>query len=403
MSNERRMVRVVLSLGSKDDGRSVSGCVTRLEGKHHIGAAEKTIDVREKDICDRLARLTSATLLLDASGARSLEAIRAVFDESIVADHLQESLPNSVDVRAVLRELHQLSEETYENKQLSFGCLIPREEAVSEGVATLLFPEGYFHSKTAKRYKALSDGVRTAYVVGSTGELRDLIELRQAQVTGRHWFPGWVEPLAYETLQRNALGLALTRQGDILVLDSGSLRFSYRFGRWRFWSHHHLVEVLKALARTNNVPVHDVRKVTDAVYRAALDVAFRRTGALFVVLGAVSGLRDLVRESDQIGHANRDPIHRALDAAISRQALQDLPRAVVSDIAGIDGAVVLDAKGRVRAYGAVLEPRRQPKTRDSEGARTKAALAASNLGLAVKISSDGDIAAYRHEERVFQV
>lgn len=403
MSNERRAVRVVLSLGAEEDGWSVSGCLTRLEGKHHIGAAEKTIDVREKDICNRLALLTSQTLFLDGSGARSLEAIRAVFDESIVADHLQDSLPSGIDLRGVLRELHQLSEETYENKQLSFGCLIPRDAESTDEPATVPFPEGYFHSKAAKRYKALSDGARTAYVVGPAGELRDLVELRQETVTGRHWFPGWVEPLAYETLKRNALALALTRQGDILVLDGGSLRFSYRFGRWRFWSHHHLVEVLKALARTNNVRVRDVRKVTDAVYRAALDISFRRTGALFVVLSAVSSLGKLVRDSDQIGHRKRDPIHLALDAAVGGRTIQELPRAVLADIAGIDGAVVLDAKGRIRAYGAVLEPKRQPKTRDSEGARTKAALAASRLGLAVKVSSDGDIAAYRHEERVFQV
>lgn len=239
--------------------------------------------------------------------------------------------------------------------------------------------------------------------MGSVGELENLIELRQARVTGRHWFPGWVEPLAYETLQRDALGLALTRQGDILVLDQGSLRFSYRFGRWRFWSHHHLVEVLKTLARTRHVAVRDVARVTDAVYRAALDVSFRRTGALFVVLGAVRRLSDVVRESDQVGHRKRDPVHQALDAAIGGRAIQNLSRAVVADLAGLDDAVVLDAKGRVLAYGAVLEPKRQPKTRDSEGARTKAALASSNLGLALKVSSDGDIAVYKDEERVFQV
>lgn len=126
-STQRRSVRVVLSLGTKENGRSVIGFATRLRGKHHVGAAEKTIDIREKDICDLLAHLTSETLSFDAKGGRSLEAIRAVFDESIVADHLQEPLPSGVDLRGALRELHRLSEETYENKQLTFGCLIPRQ------------------------------------------------------------------------------------------------------------------------------------------------------------------------------------------------------------------------------------------------------------------------------------
>jgi hypothetical protein len=340
----------------------------------------------------------------DEMRPRSLEAIRATLDESVVADHLQERLPGGVDLGGILRELHQLSEETYENKQLSFGCLIPhRRGAHLDGAATLRFPEDYFRSKTAKRYKALSDGVRTAYLVGASGGLSDLVELRQTHVTGRHWFPGWVEPLAYETAKRRALGLVLTRQGDILVLDEGSLRFSYRFGRWRFWSHHHLVDVLKALARTRRVAVPEVRRVTDAVYRAALDVSFRRTGALFVVLGAARRLGDIVRESDRVGHPKRDPVHKALDESLADTAIYDLPRAVVADLAGVDGAIVLDANGRILAYGAVLEPRRQPRTRDSEGARTKAALAASRLGMALKVSSDGDIVAFKDEEPIFRV
>ena len=60
----------------------------------------------------------------------------------------------------------------------------------------------------------------------------------------------------------------------------------------------------------------------------------------------------------------------------------------------MDGAVVLDNSGRIRAYGAVLQPKKTGKLRGTEGSRTKAAIGASNYGLAVKISSDGDISVY---------
>jgi hypothetical protein len=49
---------------------------------------------------------------------------------------------------------------------------------------------------------------------------------------------------------------------------------------------------------------------------------------------------------------------------------------------------------RVRAYGAVLNPKRAGRHRGTEGSRTKAAIGASKYGLALKISSDGGITVF---------
>jgi DNA integrity scanning protein DisA with diadenylate cyclase activity len=50
--------------------------------------------------------------------------------------------------------------------------------------------------------------------------------------------------------------------------------------------------------------------------------------------------------------------------------------------------------GQILAYGAVLDPQRKGRVRAAEGSRTKAAIGASNYGLAIKVSSDGDITVY---------
>ena len=70
------------------------------------------------------------------------------------------------------------------------------------------------------------------------------------------------------------------------------------------------------------------------------------------------------------------------------------------ELASLDGAVVLENSGRILAYGAVLQPKKAGKLRGAEGSRTKAAIGASNYGLAVKISSDGDISIF-YEGREF--
>src|SRR5580692_206149 len=79
-------------------------------------------------------------------------------------------------------------------------------------------------------------------------------------------------------------GIALSRQGDILVFDEGTLRFTYRNGRWQYWNHAHLVTLLRDRARAQHVPPTYLGKLVAQTYRVALDVSFRRTGGLFVVL-----------------------------------------------------------------------------------------------------------------------
>ncbi len=74
--------------------------------------------------------------------------------------------------------------------------------------------------------------------------------------------------------------------------------------------------------------------------------------------------------------------------------VQTSARTVVAELAALDGAVVMANTGKILAYGAVLDPQRKGRLRAAEGSRTKAAIGASNYGLAVKISSDGDVTVY---------
>lgn len=199
------------------------------------------------------------------------------------------------------------------------------------------------------------------------------------------------------------LALCLTRQGDLLVLDGGRLTLTYRFGRWQYWNHAHIVDLIRNAARVQNVPTGKVLGVVRAIYRAALDVAFRRSGALFLILRSRNDLRKVVRSGDAIGDARRPGLDKAFDAVLDEFSVQSGSRAVVAELAALDGAVVLANSGRVLAYGAVLDPRRKGRVRAAEGSRTKAAIGASNYGLAVKISSDGDITVYAKGRKLIAV
>ncbi len=209
----------------------------------------------------------------------------------------------------------------------------------------------------------------------------------------RHYFPDWARPIAQASVE-GRWGVSLTRSGEILVFDGGNLRFSYRFGSWQYWNHKHIEKLIQNVARVQKTPPAEVTKVVGGIYRAALDVAFRRTGALFVILKNSNHLRHIVRDGDAIMDERRPKLDRQLDEALTAQKLADLPPAVAAEIAALDGAVVMNNRGTILAYGAVLSPRRGGKLKGTEGSRTRAALGASNYGVAVKVSSDGDMKVY---------
>ena len=178
------------------------------------------------------------------------------------------------------------------------------------------------------------------------------------------------------------------------MFDEGTLRFTYRYGRWHYWNHAHLVHLLRDLARTQHVPPRILGRVVGAIYRAALDVSFRRSGGLFVVLRSRANLGKVVRLGEAIAAVGRDKRDLEFDDVIGNHPIQAVPRSVAVELAALDGALVFANSGELLAYGAVLQPKRAGKLRGTEGSRTKAAIGASNYGLAIKVSSDGDITVY---------
>ncbi len=398
-STKRTAIRVTIAIRNKKDAsaRSIQTEIRRRSLGGVRKTALRTLDLRELDICRRIAIRISRVLRHEPStrskkDGASLRAIRDAFDEHIVAQHIEKFHESGeIPVTSLLDALHTLSEQSYENKALTFGCLL--EPKNSDGTGSAHFPDEFL---TSKKYKVLSDGFRTAYDVSANGKILDFVDLdrfERKSLSQRHYFPEWAEPIARAS-RKGRCGIALSRQGDILIFEEGTLRFTYRYGRWEYWNHAHLVHLLRDRARAQRVKKGTLGRVVAAIYRSALDVSFRRSGGLFIILRNRKYLRDIVRDGDAIGDVKRNEVDTEFDNVIREHDIQSLPRTVVAELASLDGAVVLDNSGRIRAYGAVLQPKRSGRIRGTEGSRTKAAIGASNYGLAVKISSDGDVTVY---------
>lgn len=153
--------------------------------------------------------------------------------------------------------------------------------------------------------------------------------------------------------------------------------------------------MLTSVARAQHVPQQAIGRVVSSLYRSSLDVSFRRTGGLFVLLRNQDNLQKVVRAGDAVGDGNAESDEGRFGAFLRTHRFQGLSRNVVADLAAADGAMVMANSGKILAYSAILNPKRKGRLTGSEGSRTKAAIGASNYGLAIKISSDGEIAFYQ--------
>ena len=252
-SSRRTELRMIVAIGSPEQGRSLTAVVQRRGIPTQQNADRRVLDLREQDICRRIARQLLNILGFHRDGANgaSLRAIGTSFDEEVVAEHIREHHKFSLEVSELFGALHTLAEQTYENKALTFGCVIdPTHRNSSE----------YFFTKdfTSKRYRALSDGYRTAYHLSSSGQIFDFVDLDEfdsRSLTAKHFYPQWAEPMARAS-RDGKCGIALSRQGDLLVFDEGTLRFTYRNGRWQYWNDAHLVTLLRDRARAQHVRQH---------------------------------------------------------------------------------------------------------------------------------------------------
>lgn len=366
----------------KDAGRSVVEVALDLTGIGLAAICRRAAGAISKDDYEFLLNLaTEAAQIANASRSAPISVVE--FGTSAVAEEVRRRGRLNFDPLAIVQFIRSLGHDTYENQRLSYGVILSRQ---SGGGALLT------QVVDNKRFKRLSDGFSTALVLDRDGRVIKLAALTSSPKEGlllsrRPW---WSAGLASHASQLGGVGIALTRNGDVLVFHRGRLLFSQRAGRWRAWSHAAVLSRIRDLW-TCRGKSGNIREVLSYLYHVALDLAFRRSGGLLVVAASRRRLAHLLTSSrDHVGARGRGPGEQTIDRSIRKQRVQNLDRRVVGDLAALDGALVVDRSGHILAFGAMTRSSSTAK----QGARTRAAIAASRDGLAIKVSSDGDIAVF---------
>jgi hypothetical protein len=364
--NLRTEVEVILNLRTLRLGsicRRDAGALSEDDYQFLIGLA------------DEAARLVDASL----TGAMSLFE----YGTSAVAEDIKRRLSLDFDPVGAIRFIRSLSQDTYENQRISYGLILSKKHNGQD-----YFAKGFDN----KRLKRLTDGFSTALTLDSKGRLSDYVCLTPPvreglQTTRRPW---WVAGLAEKSHRLAGVGIALLRNGEIIVVHRRRMLFTLRAGQWRLWNHAAILARLVG-AWNKRGPRRQLEKVLIYLYHVAIDLSFRRSGGLLVVVpDDRSASQVLTSKTDKVHGNSRGVAEQALDRRLASTKIHNMDRRLIADLASLDGALIVNGNGRVLAYGAMTKSAAGLR----QGARTRAAIASSSKGIAIKVSSDGTISLY---------
>jgi hypothetical protein len=297
---------------------------------------------------------------------------------------------------------------SYENRAISSGVLLLGGE--DDPVRPQSLDDGHAYRYTTaltglKSFYRLCDGLSTLFLVSRAGVVLDIVEI------GRYTEAAELEVPCAKAYRAHALAtqknrnlcIVLSPSHEIKVFAGGVQTFSFRNARWHLLDLQAKYDMWEAAVGSDGL--------AERLFQTAFDLADAREGALFVVLrDPPVSLPQLVAPADRLGMTRPSttdtPTRGQLMHMLRGRTATDLDPAVLSGLARTDGATVMDGSGRLLAVGAILLHTEPPEPHSSlavEGARTTAAMAAGRFGAVLKVSEDGLITFYDHQERIWDI
>jgi len=406
----------VAQLTTSGDGQRLD--LAWLGGAYLLEQPGRALTDNETKLLVSIGRVLSARyrLLLDSTlAAERLDLFRGLPEDRFVSAYLDPSpymrgdAPLIDRVGEAIEVLRISSSTTYENRRINTGVLL-FGNLPDPCHAVPPLPDGalpYAQAITTTRtFYRLSDGMRTVALVDGLGRMVELVDIEE-----------WAEPFSTTplpvpcaarfsahcraTLCGGHVCLVLTSNGEIKAFADGAQVFNFLDGRWR------LSDMGEKYAAWESALADPA--LAERLFSTALNLAERRRGGLFVVLTDPADAVLLVPPADRLDVAGslapRAESKQQFHYLLRGKSIVDLTATVLESVARIDGAIVVDRRSNLLAFGSILRhPRDIELDRHAgEGARTTAAIAASRYGHVLKVSEDGLIGFFAGGRPVWEI
>jgi hypothetical protein len=279
----------------------------------------------------------------------------------------------------ILIQYESWSEQTYEGRRIAAAVGVDPTALGGSGVPLMeIYGE--------KFGLVLANGLDSFLTVAGNGDIIAYEPFPLTPMSTEYYAPLRFTWLA-EWSTGGKISLGLNRNGEILLFKDCMLVFAKRRGRWLHFTHNAVIKRATLRGAFES-------ELCSAVYQTCLDVSFARTGGCIAIARRTRKdqlLNDnIIDTGDKV---NSDNLKSKCLRTIAGMPFQKIDRRLRQNVVAMDGATVLDYKGNFIAGGAIVKV---PPGSD-EGGRLAATKALSEYGLAVKISSDGEIRGFSVE------
>lgn len=316
---------------------------------------------------------------------RLIPILAQSFQASIIAHQLRVSNYSIYLSLQILSDFQCITLRDYEGEPVSTGVILTRNfyymEQNAEKIGITLTPVEKLSFKKSflqtKRGLMLVDGKNSLFVINRQRKIYAIATRKEDYVNNleqKEYIPKprWL----YRVLRGRDWAILTTENREIELICRGLLKLRYKNG---FWSTVPLASFFERFTAFSS----DSKCAKKLLYLIE-DLSACRKGALFVIVDNPGILGDLIEEK-------KDLVDSTLKGVLN---IENTPAEMIKNISVIDGAVILSKDGKVLSSGAHVRTHPFVKGKSIEGTRTAAAISASYLGYAIKISHDGQVTAY---------
>jgi len=300
--------------------------------------------------------------------------------------------------REVLGALQNLLVQEYEGEHATAGIVFLKSSDTDKLRWLPYAHDGLDLLNQPKFSRKLSDGKKTVFVFGGCSEFLGLYSSESLYNT--------VDPICSWRIARR--GVLEFRVGNVI-------RLIYRDGRWSYLD----IESTRSLIENREPsligPNRMIWEVMERLHESG------QGGLLLIVEDLqqlikkklcpssalnLPGPTRIEREERRVGKegiatlikpvVNGPTLHlkELLLEQFRNRCVGDIGVDILTSLAAVDGALIVDREGRLITFGTILRVPGRRAAEEDEGARTTAARFASNFGVAISVSADGWVSAY---------
>ena len=318
------------------------------------------------------------------------EAIYDICLEKSICEELSDRIQNIIET--VLDIFTSWSLRTYEGKHPSFGVIIDTSEKSKTQDGEALKAENCMLKDHAA---PLTDGISSYFKVTNDGYILSH-EILDGSTTSGIFAPYRFINFAAKC-DNGDIGLVLLSSGEVLIFADKEMKYAKRQGKWKLFDHK------TAIKRLSDRSKYMEESIRNAMYLTALDVSFSKTGGCIGYINKTEkkDAYSVINEGDRIiDNSNMNDKAIFIKKLVGNIKFQEMPRKMRQELAGIDGATIIDSEGNIIACGTIIQ---SVKSSIEGGGRLAATKQLSTYGTAIKVSADGGISAYHKDNKVVAI